>query len=160
MGSWRKRGRVYSVLRSLIYCWHLIWKWSMERVIWFSFVGAHLKTGGWTLWPPGFLPTLKSGGLSDSQVKVKLLFQPSDRYLCHAFELTKQVPTGPSGHQKWKWRKKKKKKNPSVKARLEYTTFNTGWYFSGCHLQSECEIMFSFKGKYVRIRILLTGNVF
>lgn len=58
MASWRKWGksfvlRVDGVLGCTVICsWHLIWKWSVGNVIWFSFVGAHLKTGGWTLWPP------------------------------------------------------------------------------------------------------------
>ena len=66
--------RVYDVLSCIVCSWHLIWKWSVENVIWFSFVGAHLKTGGW----------IKFCFKMQLSHQILSLFHPAGRFLfCH-----------------------------------------------------------------------------
>lgn len=129
-GSWWPLGengeefcvlKVYDVLGCIICSWHLIWKWSVENVIWFSFVRGPLENGS--------LDSMTSWFPSNSEVfivvwfwdKCKVYFPAQQLIFCKASELAKCFPT----HAILSSRRKRG--NSSLKSRLRCI-----WYFFLC----------------------------
>lgn len=113
--------RVYDVLSCVIRIWHFIWKRFVENVIWFSFVGAYLKMGGWTRWPPGFRPNSEVFVVVWVYDKCKICFPAQQPIFVYGFRVYKTFSTNSilSLRRLKGWGEK-----VPVNSRLEYIIYN------------------------------------